>query len=242
MFDPYLRSTNRDPDNGTVVIFKNHAVHNPAKSAIEGRPIHDDQEVAEVRFPGQRDMRVVPAVAHAEWITDPETGGLVSLTYAERYARQYRQFKENQVQTKSGTPLAYAPFLTEARRAELRALNILTVEMLAELDGQPLKNLGIGGRDLKNKAEEYIAESKQKAPDIQLANEVEALRLKNEVLETDLKMLREKAQNSEKADAMFDEMTTDQIKDFIATNTGHVPQGALNRKTLVRMASEARSP
>ena len=230
----------RDEGNGAVVIFKNHAILNPAKTALAGRPIHDDIEVAEVRFPGMRDTRVLPAVAHAEWITDPETGGLVSITYAERYARQYRQFKEGQTQTKSGTPLAYAPFLTEARRAELRALNILTVEMLAELDGQPLKNLGLGGREMKNKAEQYIAESQQKVPDIQLAAEVEALRLKNDVLETDLKMLREKAQSSEKADNLFDEMTTDQIKDFIATHTGHAPQGQLNRKVLVRMASEAR--
>ena len=242
MFNPHAHRNDRDPDNGAVVIFGNHAILNPLKSAQAGRPIHDDIEVAYVRFPGQRDSRCVPAVSRAEWVTDPETGGDVAVTYAERYARQYRQWKENQTQTKSGTPLAYAPFLTEARRAELRALNILTVEMLAELDGQPLKNLGLGGRDLKNKAEEYIAQSAQRAPDIQLAGEVEALRIKNEMLETDLKALREKASVSEKADTLFDEMTTDQIKDFIATATGHAPQGQINRKTLVRMASEVRAP
>ena len=50
-------------------------------------------------------------------------------------------------------------FLTEARRAELRAQNIYTIEALAAIDGLELKNLGMDGRDLKNKAMEYLEES-----------------------------------------------------------------------------------
>jgi hypothetical protein len=35
-------------------------------------------------------------------------------------------------------------------------------------------------------------------------------------------------------------MTDDQIKEFIASHTGQAPLGNLPRKTLVRMASDAR--
>ena len=49
------------------------------------------------------------------------------ITYAERFHRQYRQFKEHAQQTKSGIPLAGVPFLFQTRKAELRALNIYTV-------------------------------------------------------------------------------------------------------------------
>ena len=66
---------------------------------------------------------------------DPETGGQVKVTYAERFQRQYQQFKRRDLQTKTGTPLDYVPFLSEGKRAELRAQNIYTVEALAAIDG-----------------------------------------------------------------------------------------------------------
>jgi hypothetical protein len=225
----------KNPDASLVALFRHQAILNEAKTAKEGRPIFDDQEVVEVRFPGSRAMSVFPATAISHWGVDPFTGSQTKITYAERFASQYRQFKEHASQTKSGTPLAHAPFLTEGRRAELRALNIYTVEALASIDGQELKNLGIGGREMKNQAEEYIAEGKLKAPNLQMQIELDALRARNLVLEDDL----ERAKKAPRADE-FEEMSDDQLRDYIKTHTGHAPQGQLARKTLVRMATDAR--
>ena len=225
----------RDPDAAAVALFKNLAKKNEVKSLKEGRPIFDDIEVVEIRFPGSRNVAVFPATAFSHWAEDFTTGEQTAVTYAERFSRQYQQFKSQAAQTKSGTPLAHVPFLTEARRAELRALNIYTLEALAVVDGQELKNLGHGGRDLKNKAQEYIAESKSNAPNLQLAAELEAVKARNAILEEDAKLKKE----LKIPDNQFDDMSLDQLRDFIATNTGHAPHGSLNRKTLVRMATEA---
>jgi hypothetical protein len=225
----------RDPDAAAVALFKNLAKKNEVKSLKEGRPIFDDIEVIEIRFPGSRNVAVFPATAFSHWAEDFTTGEQTAVTYAERFSRQYQQFKSQAAQTKSGTPLAHVPFLTEARRAELRALNIYTLEALAVVDGQELKNLGHGGRDLKNKAQEYIAESKSNAPNLQLAAELEAVKARNAILEEDAKLKKE----LKIPDNQFDDMSLDQLRDFIATNTGHAPHGSLNRKTLVRMATEA---
>jgi hypothetical protein len=227
----------RDPDASLVALFKHHAIQNKAKTAKEGRPIFDDMEIVEIRFPGSRSVFPFPAHAVSHWSIDPFTGEQVQVTYAERFARQYRQFKEQTAQTKSGTPLQHAPFLTEARRAELRALNVYTVEQLAAVDGQELKNLGQGGRELKNAAQEYIAEAKVAAPNLQMQAELEALRAQNQVLADDLERAKKPAPNGS---GEFDEMTEDQLRDYIKTHTGHPPQGNLNRKTLVRMATDAR--
>ena len=108
----------RDPDAAIIPLFKNFAVRNEAKSAKEGRPIYDDMEVCEVRIAGSRNTGVFPATSISHWRDDPENGGQVAVTYAERFASQYRQFKAQSAQTKAGTPLAHVPFLTEARRAE----------------------------------------------------------------------------------------------------------------------------
>lgn len=226
----------RDPDAAIVALFRNHAVKDEAKSRAEGRPIYDDMEVVEIRFPGSRAMSVFPATALSHWANDFQTGEQTPITYAERFSRQYQQFKSQHAQTKSGTPLEHAPFLTEARRAELRALNIYTVEQLAVVDGPELKNLGNNGRDLKNKAQEYIAESKAAAPTAAMVAELEALRARNAVLEDDAKLLKD----ADKSDAVFDDMTLEQLREYITTNSGHAPHGSIGRKTLVRMAGDVK--
>lgn len=233
---PMPNADPRNPDSALVVIFRNHAMKNDAKSAAEGRPIFDDVEIVEIRAPGSRNWSGYPATSVSHWATDPITGEQTKITYAERFSYQYQQFKAKQHQTVRGTPLDHAPFLTEARRAEMRALNVYTVEQLAAVDGQELKNLGSGGRDLKNMATEYIEQSKANAPNTQLQAELEALRSRNVLLEEDNEALKQRSAG----EGQFKEMSDEQVRDYIATHTGHAPQGNLNRKTLVRMAMDAR--
>jgi hypothetical protein len=227
-----------NPDDALLVIFKTLPILNPARTAQEGRPIYEDVEHCEIRGPGSRNTTVQPAhQLSTGWVIDPITGEQRQITYAERFNRQYRQFKEHATQTKSGTPLAHVPFLTEARRAELRALNIITVEQLALVDGQELKNLGPGGREYKNKAQEYLSDATRGAPSSVMIAELEALRAKNAILQEDLA-----AERQRKVDTTFDDMSDEQLTELIKSNTGHAPQGMLTRKTLLRMATDMRKP
>lgn len=230
----------RDPDAALVALFKHHAIPNEAATAQAGRPMFDDMEVCEIRFPGSRAVSVFPATAQSDWVTNPYTGASVKRTYAERFAHEYQQFKSHVAQTKTGTPLQYVPFLTEGRRAELQALNIYTVEALATVDGQELKNLGPYGRDLKNQAEAFLADATRLAPSTQLQAEYEALKARALALEEDNKALQQTLKAEASGDAMLDSMSDAQLKDFISTNTGSKPVGNLGRKTLLRMALDAR--
>lgn len=227
----------RDPDANLIVLFKMNAKENPAKSAAAGRPIFDDEESCEIRIPGNRTyVGVYPAASFSNWVVDPFTGAQRPISYAERFAKQYQQFKAGAVQTKSGTPLTVVPFLTEARRAELRALGVLTVEQLALIDGQELKNLGPGGREMKNKAQEYMADASRNAPSTVMIAELEALRAKNASLAEDL----ERAKKVIDADSQFDDMSDEQLRAMIASNTGKEVMGTPGRKTLLRMAAETK--
>lgn len=226
----------RDPDDMLVVLFKLLAMKNPSKTLEAGREIFDDVEVCEIRTPGSRDLKVFPATAFSRWIDDPMTGEQTKQSYAERFSHQYRQFKASAAQTKTGTPLDLVPFLTDGRRAELRAQNVYTVEALAEIEGTELKNLGPGGRDMKNKAIEYIEQATAHAPNAKMEAEVEALRARNTVLEEDVQLLRTARQRQE---AEFEDMTDEALRDYITSHTGRAPQGAVPRKTLKRMAMDA---
>jgi hypothetical protein len=222
-------------DKGVVAIFRNDVVKNPKKTAEAGRPIFDDIELVEIRHPGSKDYGVYPAMEHSHWGEDPMSGDLRKITYAERFSKQYQQFKTHQHQTKSGTPLDYLPFLTEAKRAELRALNIYTAEALLLIDGAELKNLGPGGRELKNKTAEFMENSNEAAKITKLEAELELMRAKNQVLEDDLKagVVPPKEPPSE-----YDGMTDTELREHIKALTGVAPKGHPNRKTLIRMAQE----
>lgn len=232
----------QDHDSVLIVLFRNDAVPNAAKSAAAGRLIADDREVCEIRFPGARNVSVFPAHALCpQPVNDPYTGASRTVTYAERFAPQYRQFTARVAQTRSGTPLEYAPFLTEARRAELRALNIYTVEALASIDGNELKNLGPGGRELKNQAEDFIERSKRGAAPVQMEAELTALRARNQVLEDDVALLKLKAVTPDAPPAKeeFAAMSAEQLRNYIVARTGHTPHGSLTTKVLIRMATDA---
>jgi hypothetical protein len=238
----------KDPDDAVVAVFKNAAFKNTNKSATAGRPVFDDEEIVELRYPGSKNWCAYMATDFSHWGVDPATGVQIKVSYAERFRRQYQQFKSHSVQTKSGTPLQYAAFLTEARRSELRAQNIYTVEALAAIDGLELKNLGHGGREMKNAAVEYIQESQSGASSVQVQAELEALRAKNQVMEEDLAALKAKAAKPippkqavsfEPADE-FDGMDINQLREYITTHTGQPPIGAVNTKTLRRMARDLR--
>ena len=214
-------ATNQDPDASIVALFKNMAIKNEGASAAQNRPIFDDMEVVELRYPGSKNVGVYPALGFAQWVIDSETGEQVKQTYAERFRRQYQQFKLHATQTKTGTTLAFAPFLTEARRAEL-------------------KNLGQGGRELKNQAMAFLEEAKAGAPNSQLVAELEALRAKNQAMEEDINIL--KMSSARPVTNEYDDMDTEALKAFITAKTGVAPQGNVARKTLVKMAKDAAGP
>jgi len=235
----------RDPDEVALVLFRHQSFKNEDKSLAEGREIHDDVEMCEIRFPGARDWKAFPATAlSTQKIIDPYSGREKRITYAERFKHQYQQFKAQAAQTKSGTPLDYAPFLTEARRAELRAQNVYTVEQLAAIDGVELKNLGPGGREYKNNAEEFLAASKASAPNLQMAAELEALRARNAVLEGDAKIRGERVaeQGKPPPESDYDDMTAEQLREYITAHTGIPPTGTLSHKSLKHLAQGIAKP
>lgn len=232
-------------DTRLVVTFENHSVHNEAVSREKGRPVFDDMEVCRIRMGGDRlQAPVFPAWAEAPGGMEDDNGFIVPCTYAEKYADQYKRFKDGKQQTQDGTPVDYLPFLTPAKVKELKALNIYTAESLAALDGQPLKTLGQGGREWKNQAQAYLDNAQGSAVATKLA-------LENEELRRLLEEARKEhsppaAQATERVQenlgygqtSEFDSWDDDLIKEYIKDKTGSKPKGNPNHETLVQMADE----
>lgn len=217
-------------------VFKHVTVEDVPASEREGKPMMKTLEVVEVRFAGSKLYSPVFPI-HGFWKRD----GHKTITYAERWAEQYRAFLEGSEQMAAGTPLEMLKGygISAAQLSLCRALKIYSIESLHHLEGQNLKSLGMSTNDLKRMATAYMADrAKGSANDSELAAlraEVELLRMSIPAKEPAIQEIEESitAANSE-----FDGWDDELIKEYIKEKTGKRPQGNPAHATLVSMASD----
>lgn len=205
------------PDKGLAVQFSVEAVENPRKSKEAGRPIYDNREKIKIQFPGDN-KRVLSAFAdEMHYVSHLKQ----QMTYAERFPEHYAAFKANhEAEYVDGTPLSELPALTEAKRAELRAQNIKTVEQLAALPDASLRSLGMGARDMMTSAQAYLA----KAAD---TGEVAALKRQVEDLKAMVAAQSAPAASADEFDGMEDEDLRNILKGAGAEFDGRWGRGRL---------------
>jgi hypothetical protein len=218
-------------------VFKYIEVENVPKSEVAGHAVMETREVVEVRFAGSKNYAPV-FPANAFWRRE----GNRTITYAERWADQYRQFKEGSPQEAMGTPLEMlrAHGVTPELISLCRALRIYSVEALNHLEGPAVKTLGMNANKLKDAARSFMA---SRASAVGTLAEVDALRAEVARL-SKLVPVEEPAPEQvdeivEAADnEFFAGMTDEQLKEEIAKLAGHKPRGQPSRSTLESMLSE----
>lgn len=215
------------------------AIKDEKASREAGRPIFKDVEQCEIHFAADR-QRVVSLPAHDPFERDPATNEWT--TPAQKFAPIYQKFKlDPEGLHITGTPLAELPFLTAAKRAELKALNIHTAEALAQLDGPNMKALGIGGRDLKNQAKAYIDKASGSADVTRLAAENAAMserlaeleRQNAELIATKGGKVAKPAKKSDEPSPFADWETAD-IKAWLKDSTGSDPTETTHEALVAR--------
>lgn len=227
-----------DPREITITpIFKHIEVENVPKSEVAGHAVMETKEIVEVRFAGSRNYAPV-FPAHGFWRRE----GNRVITYAERWAEQYRAFKEGDPQEAAGTPLEMLrPHgVTPELISLCRALRIYSIEALHHLEGQAAKSLGMNANKLKDAARAFMAD-RNKGRD--QSSEIEAL--KAQIAELQARSTQppvvepapsEVEQIMQTADDAYADLSDTQIKDQIASlNEGKRPPGNPSRATLVSM-------
>lgn len=212
---------------------------NKRKSDEAGRPIYDDVEKVRIRTAGDpKNVFVSPAHAPS-CVRDPATNK--PLTYAELHAAPYEAFQRNIEYRGSGTPLSEAPFVSAGKRRELEALGVMTVEALAGLEGTNLGRLGMGGRELKTKAEAWLAKASGSAETTRLVAELAAMREELDRLRAGQVMTSGPATIEPEPAAPgvpspFADWDDETIKLWITEQGGDKPDGRLGHDKLVALA------
>lgn len=230
-------------DIAVTPVFKIMEIENIPKSETAGHAVMEMHEVVEVRFAGSKNYSPI-FPANAMWRRE---GNQVT-SYAERWAEQYRAFKEGNPQEAMGTPLEMLrPFgVTPEQLSQCRALRIYSIEALHHLEGPAVKTLGMNANALKSAASQFMADRTKGSDNF---NELEALRAEIAELRArstippvvDLSPA-EVADVLEHANAVAQvevaSETDDQIKERIAGITGSRPKGNPSRATLDQMLRE----
>ena len=210
--------------SGAIARFFTQRVENEAKSKEEGRTVYDDVEMVEFLIPGDDKLRPVN-YAH-------EDAGH-GMTFAERYFEAYARFKNQDGSLRDGTPLESWADISPARAADLKRLNIFTVEDIASLPDTSLNRLGMGGRQLRSEAKAFLTDKKS---DKTVAMERELVELRSMVQAL---LSGQKAADPVPAPApapgfmRIEDLSDEQLKDYIKRTTGEGIRGVPSRATLI---------
>lgn len=154
-------------------------------SIAEGRYVARDVVFALLTPSGSKD--VIPLIAE-EFLKDCEEKarrGRYNPEWAKAFRASYDAWTKGVEMPESGTPIRGWPLLSPAAQEMYLRLNIRTVEDLALMTEEGIKNAGMGARGDKKKAEAWLEQAKTGAD----AGKVAALQTRNEELEAQVKEL-----------------------------------------------------
>jgi hypothetical protein len=176
-------------DSGLFVQFYMESIEDEEQSKIEGRPFFRDVPFIKIIPVGDKNTVVCrPVKLDYDANTPPDT---------VRWPAQYAAFQNQQVQVSEGTPLEQWGPITKSQALMFKAVNVHTVEQLAAVSDQNLHNLGMGAREMREKATAYIADAKGGAGTAKLQAENEELRQKIEALQNQMNALLENVNKDE---------------------------------------------
>ena len=176
-----MHDSAQDPGDAKLyVVFHRGTKLNEAKSLEAGRRVHDDVNLVTIRVPGQRDSFVTEVEPH----------------HKARFPRQWAAFQQNAEQLGSGTQLTEVPWLTPAQLADLRAVNVHTVEQLVAMSDANA-HVFMGFQGLKQRAQAFLDAAAGAAPALKLQAELE--KRDSEIAE--LRAIVERLASEKKADA-----------------------------------------
>jgi len=167
-------------DNGLYVEFFLQPVENKEKSLKEGRPIFEDKEYITIRVLGDKSTVRTRPVTYKPNGTVPAD--------IERFHRQYQAFKSQNAQITEGTPVTEWAAITKSEAMELKALNIHTIESLANCGDNNIN--WFGGRQLRDKAIAWINQAKDGSGIIKLQEENNYLKTQLEALKNEFEAFK----------------------------------------------------
>jgi hypothetical protein len=141
------------------VRFEVRAEEDRAATIASGRFVAKDVVFALITPHGSKDR--IERVAE-EWLAQLDqqcTEGRMPRDWAKAYRHAYNEFLEGREVPPEGTAIINWPLVSPSQVRALQDLKVLTVEVLAGANEEVIRRLGMGGRDLVKKAQEFLKQA-----------------------------------------------------------------------------------
>lgn len=159
------------------VKFEERAFEDRSASEKEGRYISVAVDFVVIRQVGSRDTVECDA---QQWLKQIKKDPGFHSDWVEQFEKQYRAYKSGQEITPNGTHVKMWSTIGKAQCDMLLNANLRTVEDVAQASESALMNVGIGARELQQKARAWLATADEHGKG---AQELTALRVKTEAQE-----------------------------------------------------------
>lgn len=156
-FRPFLPGQKEDDSSLIVEFFVGKKLLG-LKSKAEGREIYEDREFVRIQIKGQDKQVVVEEVK-------PH--------HKQKYPVAYQLFQMGKPLPVIGTPIEQLPGVGPSLAHHLKGLLLRTIEDVAGItDENTLSAIGMGARDLVNRAKAFIAKTAPQAVALQEENQI----------------------------------------------------------------------
>ncbi len=232
-----------------ITFYLDKPAPNKRKSKLAGRPIFEAREMVRIRFVGDpKRIHCAPASEKALKVPGPD-GETIAISYADRWPKHYDAFKSGASFQGDGTPLQELTSLSSSQVAEMRSLNIHTIEALAAINSAARKRIGFNALEYQTQAQTHLDKMSGNEVEMRLSSENTELRAQLAALtarmdEQDGKGAGDGGTASEATDegwdaedgSPFDHMEAQDIKAWLKDRTGKTPMGNPSHEKLIEMA------
>jgi len=168
------------------VRFERVAVEDKAASEREGRYVARDIDMALITPPYSKDVFKIKVPQWFANLKQDVQNGRIREEWVEDYQKSYDRWKRGEELPVNGIAIKGWPVISPAQQATLIAMNVLTVEDLAAMNDEGVRRAGMGAMEMKNKAQAWLAQLKDKGP---LTQEMASLKSENQLLKSSVDTL-----------------------------------------------------
>lgn len=145
------------------VRFETKVLPDPVRTKADGVQRFKNQDFAITTVPGDTKSNHIDKIeAFFEKKTQEMRAGRIRPQWLEDWKRDYKRYQEGQEIPVDGTPIHGWKLLTGAQQEELIRMNVRTVENLANLTDDGIRNFGMGAIELKRRAKAWLEQNESK--------------------------------------------------------------------------------
>jgi hypothetical protein len=141
------------------VVFKTETIPDPVRTKTDGVYRCKDQDYAVITVPGDKGNNIDKIEAFFEKKEQELKIGRVHPEWIRKWRNEYALYQQGQAIPEDGTPIKGWKLITGAQQEEFLRMNVRTVEALANLSDDGVRNFGMGAIELKRRAQAWVAQN-----------------------------------------------------------------------------------